>query len=89
MPRLLYQVVAAPAAPVETLTLDKWWRPWLDPVRLVPNATRLVAAPPLAPTEIVSLDKWYRAWGEPGRSTTRAPEAPMMPPPLASPPWKR
>ena len=69
-----FVAVVAPAEP-ETVTLDKWYQPWPDPVRRAPRRSASeLAAPvfvPAAAAEEITLDKWLSESSQPLRRGRR------------------
>lgn len=68
--------VSAPAAAVETITSDKWHRPWSEPVRvplrLATASQQFAAFVEVAPfAEAISEDRWHQALSEPVRLPPR------------------
>jgi hypothetical protein len=68
-----------PFTGVETITIDKWYRPLGEPVRSIPrNNTSLFSSGAFAPPvyfgpEIISVDKWFNPpLREPVRLPSRA-----------------
>ncbi len=59
---------------IETSTLDKWFAPWRDPVRVkpgLPAGEQSVFTGPIAPIETIQVDKWYASWRDPVRLPRR------------------
>jgi hypothetical protein len=84
-PGILYPSGGAPVAQASPEALvDRWYQPWLDPVR---RSRGVLAAAALAasgltftalPPEVVTLDKWFAEQPDPVRRPVQALRAPAL-----------